>query len=135
MDYEAMLDKGIEQLPESTKNTERFEIPKVLGHVQGNKTVISNFAQIAQTLRRDPAHLLKYILKELATPGELDQNRMIIGRKVPASEVNQRIVQYATTFVICTECKRPDTALVKEGNTTTLKCSACGASRPVHAKI
>ena len=72
MDYEKMLEKARKELPESVLKTERFEIPKVKGHIQGNRTIISNFNQIAKTLRREPEHLLKFVLKELAAPGESD---------------------------------------------------------------
>ena len=66
-----MLDDVRKNLPEVVFIKERFEIPRVMGHVQGNRTIISNFMQIASTLRRDTEHLLKYVLKELATPGEI----------------------------------------------------------------
>ncbi|MBU0980392.1 MAG: translation initiation factor IF-2 subunit beta [Nanoarchaeota archaeon] len=135
MDYEKLLDKAVEELPESTQKSERFEIPKVRGHLQGNKTVVSNFAQIAQALHREPAHILKYILKELAAPGDLDAGRASIGRKLSASAINQKILLYARTFVMCGECRRPDTTIEKKGNITFMKCSACGASKPIHAKI
>ena len=52
MDYEEMLKKGRSELPESVHNAERFEIPNVLGHIEGNKTIISNFIQIAGVLGR-----------------------------------------------------------------------------------
>ena len=94
MDYEEMLDNGREKLPEDILKTERFEIPKVLGHLQGNKTVISNFHQIAATLRRPVNHLLKYILKELATPANLTDKALIMGRKVSASMINDKIRQW-----------------------------------------
>ena len=126
-----MLDRGRKNIPESLLNTQRFEIPKVLGHIQGNRTIMSNFHAIATTLRRAPEHLLKFVLRELATPGEIKKSAVIIGRKVSASMINQKIEQYAQTFVICRECKRPDTMLIKDGEITFLKCQACGAKYPV----
>ena len=80
-----MLEDVRKSLPEAVFLKERFEIPKALGHIQGNRTIITNFLQIASTLRRDVSHLLKYILKELATPGNLSKSALIMGRKVPAS--------------------------------------------------
>ena len=71
MDYETMLKKAREQLPESVFERERFEIPKVRGHLEGNKTVISNFPQLASSLRRPVEHLLKFLFKELSTPRNL----------------------------------------------------------------
>jgi translation initiation factor 2 beta subunit (eIF-2beta)/eIF-5 len=43
MDYELMLERGKGKLPEIVESTERFNVPKVTGHLEGNKTVISNF--------------------------------------------------------------------------------------------
>ena len=64
MKYEDMLKSAQDKLPKINDNIERFNIPKVKGQVQGNKTIIGNFLQIANTLRRKPEHLLKYVLKE-----------------------------------------------------------------------
>jgi len=135
MDYQKLLKKAFEEMPESVKNKERFEIPKVLGHIEGNKTIISNFHQIADALGREPDHLLKYILKELATPGEIDKNRVIIGRKISASSVNEKIQKYADEFVICKECKKADTQMVKKEKILFIKCLVCGAQHPVRSKI
>ena len=135
MDYEQLLNRARENLPEITEETKRFEIPKVRGHVQGNKTIISNFHQIADTLGRKHDHLLKYVLRELATPGDLKNSALIIGTKVSASRINEKIAQYFKDFVICKECNRPDTKLLKEEKMTFLKCAVCGAKQPVKVKI
>ncbi len=134
MDYEEMLKRGKEKLPQIAES-DRFEVPKAKGHIEGNKTIISNFAQIADTLGRDINHFLKYVLKELATPGELRKSSLILGRKISASMINEKIKQYIKEFVICPECRRPDTKLLKEDRITFLKCAACGAKRPVKVKL
>ena len=135
MDYEQLLKRARESLPETSQETERFEIPKVRGHIQGNKTVISNFYQIADALGRKHDHLLKYVLRELATPGDLKNKALIIGTKVSASRINEKIAQYFKDFVTCKECNRPDTKLLKEEKITFLKCTVCGAKQPVKLKI
>jgi len=135
MDYEKALKRGRENLPESVFEKERFEIPKVRGHLEGNKTVISNFKQIASVLRRPVEHLMKYVLKELATPGDLRPAGLILGTKVAASRINDKIKQYADEFVFCPDCGKPDTQLVKEGELLYKKCQACGAKIPVKSKI
>jgi len=134
--YKEMLEEVRKSLPEVVFIKERFEIPKALGHIQGNRTVISNFLQIAATLRREIGHLLKFVLKELATPGEIKKNgALILGTKVPASRINEKIRQYANEFVLCFECGKPDTQIVKESGLTYMKCAACGAKNVVKAKI
>ncbi len=132
MKYEELLKEAKKKLPKISERKERFDIPKIKGHIQGNRTVLSNFTQIAQYLGRQPQHLLKYILKELATPGEIKKTGTIIGSKVPASRINEKIRSYAEKFVLCKECGKPDTKLEKEGNIVYLKCLACGSRKPAH---
>ena len=135
MDYAELLKKGKKELPKQQNETSRFEVPLVRGHIQGNRTLVNNFLHIADVIGRNPEHLLKYILKELAAPGELSKTALIIGTKVPASRINEKIDQYVKNFVFCPECKRPDTKLIKENNVSFMKCSACGAKRPAKIKI
>ncbi len=135
MDYEELLDIGKKQLPERVLSKERFEIPKVIGHIQGNKTVISNFNQIAVVLNRDVPHLLKFILKELATPGELNNNLLIIGTKVSAGRINEKIKEYAENYVLCPDCGKPDTKIYREGNVVFLRCLACGGKHHIKKAI
>lgn len=136
MDYEQLLERARKQMPASVFEKERFEIPKVRGHIEGNKTIISNFSQIANTLRRPPEHLLKFLLKELATPGDIAKSGLLIlGAKVPASRINEKIKQYAHEFVLCHKDGKPDTEIIKEGPFAFLKCNACGHKQPVKSKI
>ena len=134
-DYKKLLGRAYKNLPEVKKESGRFETPKVKGHVQGNKTVIINFMTIVNVLRREPQHLLKYLLRELATPGNLEGQRLILGRKISSSLINSKIQQYVNDFVLCPECKKPDTQLKKEERVTTIKCMACGAKHPIKTKI
>lgn len=135
MDYKGLLKKARNELPEAAFEKQRFEIPKVRGHIQGNMTVVSNFKQIALALGRPPEHLLKFILKELATPGGLKPRGLLIGTKVSASKINEKIKQYAQEYVLCPECGKPDTEIEKEEQFAYLKCTACGARHSVKSKI
>ncbi len=135
MNYKEMLKKAKKELPPVAEKSERFEVPLAKGHIQGNRTIVSNFHQIASALRRDPEHLLKYILRELATPGELKSNELILGRKINPDTINEKIKDYVNKFVICRECKSPDTQLTKEDQISFLKCTACGAKRPIMSLI
>lgn len=130
-----MLEKAMKVMPESAIKKSRFEIPGAVGHIEGNKTVISNFVQIAGLFNRDIGHLLKYTLKELATPGEIKNNLLVLKTKVPASKVNEKIHKYAAEYVLCPECGKPDTKLEKDKNITYLRCSACGAKHAVKTVV
>lgn len=133
LDYSELLKKAKETLPSLSKETARFEIPKVKGHVQGNRTVVSNFLQIAGTLRRSKEHLLKFLLKELATPGEIKGEFLLFGTKVTSGRINEKILKYMEEYVTCKTCGKPDTKLEKEGDFLYLVCQACGAKRMVKA--
>jgi translation initiation factor 2 subunit 2 len=133
--YNELLERGKKNLPETGLTTERFVIPKVIGHIQGNKTVLSNFFQISQQFGRKPEHVLKYLLKELATPGEIKKQFVILGARVPAGRINEKIQQYAEAFVLCRECSKPDTKMTKEGSVYFIKCQACGAKYSVYSKV
>ncbi len=117
------------------KTTGRFEIPKVTGHIEGNKTIVDNFQDICNILRRKPEHLAKFLSRELATQSIINKGRIILNRKLPSGKINEKIQTYADEFVICKECKKPDTELIKEGKYTYLHCLACGAKHPVRSKI
>ena len=136
MNYEELLKKARSELPKTIiSSKERFEIPTVTGHVEGNKTIVTNFIEICKTFSREPEKLLKYLQKELATPAVIDGQRLIFGRKLNSNFINQKIAQFAKDFVLCKECGKPDTKLIKEDRFLFLKCTACGARHSVIAKI
>ena len=103
MDYEKLLKKAKESLPKTLIKKERFEIPKVKGHVEGVKTIITNFAQICSILHRDVSQLLKYLQRELAAPATIDGPRLVLGRKISSGLINDKIEKYAKEFVLCGE--------------------------------
>ncbi len=135
MGYEELLERAKAQLPEDVEESSRFEVPKVKGHLQGSRTVINNWFEIAKTLDRKPEHLLKYVQKELATPGEIIKQSVIFGSKLSASRINEKIGQYANEYVFCDACGKPETKLSKEAGAIIMTCQACGARNPVRSRI
>lgn len=133
--YEKLLDEAYEKVKPITSNGERFEIPKAEGMVEGNKTIITNFKQICDVLRRKCEHLAKFLQRELAAPGKIEGERLILVKKVPSSRINEKIKEYVEEFVLCKECKKPDTELIKQDEFLFLHCLACGAKHSVRAKI
>ena len=132
-DYEKLLEKASKELPETITSTDRFKIENIRGHLEGNKTILTNFKKIIKDMNREPEHGLKFILKELATPGKVDGDRIILGTKVPASKINKKIRQYAGEYVLCPDCGKPDSQLTKKDSATYLHCNACGREHPIKA--
>jgi translation initiation factor 2 subunit 2 len=133
--YEKLLDDAYKKIKRVESSSERFEIPKVEGHFEGKKTILTNFYQIASYIRRNPEHFQKFMLKELATSGQREEDRLVLNNKVPSAKINQKIEQYVKEFVLCRECGKPDTELTKEDRLTFIKCMACGAKHSVRSKI
>ena len=134
-DYQALLKNAKDNLPEIEKTEERFQIPKVKGHIQGVKTVISNMNQIVDIMHRPIKHVLKYLTRELATTAEQAKALVIFGSKISAAKINEKIASYADEFVICKECGKPDSKLSKDGDIYYFKCQACGARYTFTSKI
>ncbi|MFH1359266.1 MAG: translation initiation factor IF-2 subunit beta [archaeon] len=134
-EYNKLLDQAYKELKPIEKSKERFEIPKIEGHHEGTKTILTNFPQVASYLRRNQEHLLKFLLKELATSGSIKGNRVILQRKIPSGKINEKIQEYTKEFVLCNQCKKPDTELIKEKGISFIHCLACGAKQGVRSRI
>jgi translation initiation factor 2 subunit 2 len=133
MSYEELLERAYEKLPKVKEQKERFEVPQVDSDIQGNVTIFKNFVPVAQAVRREPKHLLKYLTKQMATPGNIEGPRAIFQSKLAKRVIQGKLENYVKDFVMCKECKRPDTKLVKEGRIIILKCEACGAKAGVRS--
>ena len=134
-DYEKLLEEAHKKIKKVGINGDRFEIPKIEGHFEGKKTLLTNFLQIASHIRRKPEHFQKFILKELATSGHVEGERLVLNNKIPSAKINSKIEDYVKEFVLCKECKKPDTEIVKEDRFTFIHCLACGAKHSVRGKI
>lgn len=133
-EYLALLGRAKEKLPQTIEKHERFTVPEPDVFQEGKTTTIRNYGDIVDALRRDPAHLLQFLLRELGAPGYLEGRRAVFKAKLSQSQIEERIQNYTETFVLCSECGRPDTKIVKEGRVMILECEACGAHRPVNVR-
>ncbi|MGC8497537.1 MAG: translation initiation factor IF-2 subunit beta [Thermoplasmata archaeon] len=134
-DYESLLKRAREKMPMLTTSNERFQIPEADLMIEGKNTIFRNFVEVAKKIDRDPSHLSKFLLRELGTAGVLQGDRLIFKGKVSPINVKLKINDYIKVYVLCYECGSPDTMLRKEDRIEILVCKACGASRPVSAKI
>ncbi len=129
--YEQLLKKAYQKVKVVSKNSERFEIPKVEGQVAGKNTIITNITAIALYLRRPIEQLTKFLQKELAVAGKLEKDRLILNSRLNSAKVNEKIESYAKEFVICPVCTKPDTEIISEKGIKFKHCLACGAKSPI----
>jgi len=128
--YDEMLDRALSKASMG-KTQSRLEVPPVISHTEGMKTIINNLDKIAQVLMRDQAHILKYIVRRLATSGFPVGDKTLLKGKFARDQLNSIVHEYMGEYVMCPVCKRPDTSLVKEKGITYMVCSSCGAREAV----
>ncbi|ENN96707.1 translation initiation factor IF-2 subunit beta [Methanocaldococcus villosus KIN24-T80] len=130
-DYKALLKRAREQIPEYVYQKDRFELPEIELLIEGNRTIIRNFKELAKAMNRDMEMLAKYLFKETGSAGSIEGNRLILQRRINPELLKARINDFLREYVLCKECGKPDTKIIKEGRIHLLKCTACGAIRPI----
>ncbi|MGE5555309.1 MAG: translation initiation factor IF-2 subunit beta [Methanocella sp.] len=130
-DYDELLNRAREQMPEVQAKKERLEIPRIQIQTVGMRTIIANFKEIADALDRDPQHLLKFLTREMATAATFHESRAIFQGKFRSDSFERLLQRYLDAYVVCPVCKRPDTKLVKEKRLAFLVCNACGAKSAI----
>lgn len=130
-EYESLLDRARSQLPRDVSERSRFEVPRALIFVEGNKTTLKNFKEIVDRLNRDPQHFLRFMARELATAGNIEGTKAVFQGTFSESTINKLIERYVQYYVICPMCGRPDTRIEKEKRIYYLVCDACGARASV----
>lgn len=128
MEYDELLNKIIENKKVDTHS--RFSPPAVEIVQSGQKTVITLDA-FANYINRPIKHIANYLMHELTSSGQIDGGKLILAGRFGRNIVNEKINNYLNEYVICKQCKSPDTQLVKEGKNYYIKCLGCGAEYPV----
>jgi translation initiation factor 2 subunit 2 len=128
MEYDKLLERAYSLLPDKAGSGVRFEMPVVESLTQGNKTIIKNFDEIVQKLRRTPEELMKYLSRELAVPMNREGAGLVLQGKFYDRVLNDKLKRYVESYVICKECKKADTKIVEvERRVKVIVCEACGA--------
>jgi len=133
-DYDKLLKKVNENIESRPMSDDRFNLPKAEIFYEGNTSVIKNFDKISDAVNREPDEILKFLLGGLGTAGERSGSRVIFQGKIRAEAIQSKLKDYIDAFVICSECGKPDTHLVKKGRNTMVRCDACGAIRPLKSQ-
>jgi len=131
MDYEASLDRALDAVPDFRAEEDRLTVPDAAAQKDGAFTRLTNLADIADALSREPQHLHRFIQRELGTNGKLEGGRSRYNGTFSGEDFDAAVAAYMEEYVICSECGLPDTRLVREDRTPMLRCDACGAFRPV----
>ncbi|MGD0729124.1 MAG: translation initiation factor IF-2 subunit beta [Candidatus Micrarchaeaceae archaeon] len=126
-EYQKLLDRAFSKLPNLSADKGDFVIPNANVLNEGTKTIIRNILNIADVARRSPTEIARYLGKEFSVPVNIEEQRLIINGKFPPEEIDRRVKKYFEMYVICKECKKPDTHLENAEKGMYLICEACGA--------
>ena len=126
-EYEKLLDRAFSKLPNLSADKQDFVIPTANVLNEGTKTIIRNIVNIADVARRNVSEIARYLGKEFSVPVNVEEQRLIINGKFPIEEIDRRVKKYFEIYVVCNECKKPDTHLENAEKGMYLVCEACGA--------
>ena len=132
-DYAALLSRARKTVKTTGGTGERFVMPEAEIMVEGKTTIVRNMGELLDKMNRKPDQVVPLLLREIGSAGSFEGGRLVLQGKVADKSIQDRINKYVETYVICGECGRPDTHLVKEERTTVVKCDACGGHRPIKA--
>ncbi|KAJ4832549.1 hypothetical protein Tsubulata_000111, partial [Turnera subulata] len=103
------------------------------------KSVLVNFKNICEKsffdirMRREPNHVMSFILDELTAEGFLDElQRLILRGQFKRKHFENALNKYTVKYVKCNGCQGPNTEMRKENGLFFLKCQLCGAERSVN---
>lgn len=110
---------------------------KIEGKGNGIKTVVVNLNSVAQSLSRPPAYVIKYFGFELGAQANAKptDDRWIINGAHEASKLQDYLDGFISRFVLCKQCKNPETDVIIKDEKITLDCKACGQRGDVDPRL
>ncbi|CAM9876768.1 unnamed protein product [Ascophyllum nodosum] len=114
-----------------------YKMPRVIGKVEGRgngiKTVIFNVTDLSLALKRNPGEVCKFFGTELGAQtryNEEDERAIVNGAHTNAT-LQQLVHKYVELFVLCPNCRLPETKYKIKNGSIFHKCAACGAKEMV----
>lgn len=111
----------------------RYKMPKVLGKVEGRgngiKTVLMNVTDVAASLNRDAPEITKFFGCELGsqTTYANDTDRAVVNGAHRDQDLQNHLSRYIENFVLCKNCRLPETHYKIKDGMISQKCLACGS--------
>jgi len=101
---------------------------KIEGKGNGIKTVVANLPSVAQSLARPPSYVIKYFGFELGAQTNTNpkDDRWIINGAHQSDKLQESLDGFINKFVLCKDCKNPETEFVIKDGRILLDCKACG---------
>lgn len=122
----------------------RYTMPALIVKREGEgkmkKTVLVNLRDVSQAVGRPADYLLTFLGQSLnvATKAEKEgDKRLYVTGHFDANVVQQHAITFVQEFVMCKQCKNPETSPVVEGKKRNAKlflaCGTCGKRRQLES--
>lgn len=111
----------------------RYKMPRIVGKVEGRgngiKTLLVNVVELGQSLNRDAPEITKFFGCELGaqTTYSADSDRAIVNGNHRDNDLQNHLSKYIENFVLCKNCKLPETHYKIKDGCIYQKCLACGS--------
>lgn len=115
----------------------RYKMPAVFGKIEGSgngiKTVMPNILDVASALHRTAGEVNKFFGIELGAQSRYsaETDRAIVNGAHTDQVLQDLMHRYIEKFVLCPNCRLPETAYKIKGDSIYHKCAACGAKEMV----
>jgi translation initiation factor 2 subunit 2 len=132
-DYMYLLERIRQFRPDEPASKLIIPLPNV-NKLVPKKVMFVNFSDTVKVLNRPVEHIISFISSELNSDCSLDaMNRLIIRGKYGSRHLESVLKTYIIQYVVCNECKKTNTCLVKDPITrlSFVKCTDCQSSRSV----
>ncbi|TKR93270.1 hypothetical protein L596_007759 [Steinernema carpocapsae] len=108
--------------------------PPQVARAGSKKTAFANFSEICRLLKRQPKHVLQFLMAELGTTGSIDGNScLIVKGRFQQKHFESVLRKYIKEYVTCHTCRSSDTELTKDTRLFFLQCGSCGSRCSVTA--
>ncbi|KAJ1818194.1 eukaryotic translation initiation factor 5 [Coemansia sp. RSA 2599] len=119
----------------------RYKMPRLQGKIEGKgngiKTVLPNIVEVSRALSRPPAYATKYFGSELGAQTKIEEknDKYIVNGAHEVSKLQDLLYNFIDKFVLCGDCKNPETDLIITKEQTIVRhCMACGKRTDVDMK-
>lgn len=121
-------------ITQSTGHTSISTYVLQVARAGSKKTAFANFSEICRLLKRQPKHVLQFLLAELGTTGSIDGNNcLIVKGRFQQKHFESVLRKYIKEYVTCHTCRSSETELTKDTRLFFLECKTCGSRCSVTA--
>jgi translation initiation factor 2 beta subunit (eIF-2beta)/eIF-5 len=118
---------GTVDLSVKTDSGYRYKRPLITLAPSKEFMCLTNIGQISDALGRPIELLTRYLAVKIGTSITNKKGKYMIKCNTSLSEFEKMIDEFTQHFVLCKECKNPETDVESEKSSISLRCKACGS--------